>query len=315
VSKAGPFSFKEFNEVAGARRRSLLPRRVGQVAIVVFCSFFTMACSLWLHEKHGNHNLFWHSRVRLDERIVRSDPYLHKVFTKTECEGPDSQFLFAFIAGDGRSWIRAGRVSADPTPTRALAIELMRRADSCGFVISRPCSFGLVEIDPSCEPSVWTTRRYSEDVIRSTAGVISQELGSRRGLILVGVSGGGRIAAHVAARMPEVDAVVTLGTNLDLPGWLDHHGYTREILSYSAPIPGALRSGLISLHVVGTEDAVSPPELTRAWLENRPQGESLLELEGVDHGEGWIDAWPGVRDRVQQLSESSARRRSSSSTR
>lgn len=239
------------------------------------------------------------SATRLERHFVQSSPFGHFVFSKALCV--ESEPTFVFIEGDGRSWIRGGRVSEDPSPTRAIALELVEAEPSCALAVSRPCTFGLAASDPACEPAVWTLRRYSEDAIRSVVSVIEREVPSDRRIVVVGVSGGGLIAAHVAARVPRVAGLVTLGANLDLSAWLDRHGYTREILGYSPPLEFPLRPGLVVLHVVGEADEVVPPQLTAELVERNGDG-VILSLPGADHTCCWGDSWPKIRDRFEHLS-------------
>jgi len=239
------------------------------------------------------------SATRLERHFVQSSPFGHFLFSKALCV--ESEPIFVFIEGDGRSWIRGGRVSEDPSPTRAIALELVEAEPSCALAVTRPCTFGLAASDPACEPAVWTLRRYSEDAIRSVVSVIERELPSDRQIVVVGVSGGGLIAAHVAVRMHRVAGLVTLGANLDLSAWLDRHGYTREILEYSRPLEFPLRPGLVVLHVVGEADEVVPPELTTELVERSGEG-VILSLPGADHTCCWGESWPTIRDRYRQLS-------------
>lgn len=239
------------------------------------------------------------SATRLERRFVQSSPFGHFLFSKAQCV--ESELIFVFIEGDGRSWIRGGRVSEDPSPTRAIALELVEAEPSCALALSRPCTFGLAASDPACEPAVWTLRRYSEDAIQSVVSVIEREVPLGRQIVVVGVSGGGLIAAHVAVRVERVAGLVTLGANLDLSAWLDRRGYTREILEYSPPLEFPLRPGLVVLHVVGEADRVVPPELTTALVERTGDG-VILSLPGADHTCCWGESWPTIRDRFQQLS-------------
>jgi pimeloyl-ACP methyl ester carboxylesterase len=182
--------------------------------------------------------------------------------------------------------------------------------ESCGIYISRPCSFGLARLDPSCDPAVWTVDRYSRETVESILSAIESEVAEERSIVLVGFSGGGLLASHVAQRLDRAEALVTLGANLDLEAWVGYHGYTREILSRTPASPFPLRTDLVQLHVVGERDAVAPPAMSLALLGvYQADGElaEVLILPDVDHTCCWLREWPGIRETLQQWIERSTR--------
>ncbi|MGD8869030.1 MAG: hypothetical protein PVI01_15480 [Gemmatimonadales bacterium] len=297
-------------------RASKLTRSVARIVALIMLLGSIAACVPAARSPYSNPStgqVFAGDGTRLERRTVGPAPFLHVVFSKANCSQADGVATFVFLDGDGDSWIRGGRVSEDPTPAEPIALDLMVHEPSCGLYVSRPCTFGLAAQDSLCEPAVWTLDRYSAAVVDSLTYSIDHLLPPDRPIVLVGWSGGGLIASHIANRIPRVEAIVTLGANLDLEGWVDLHGYTRRLLERSLPTPFPLRKGLIAVHVLGSADDVSPPSLTLALLGEH--ADETMILEGADHRCCWVREWPRIRKVVQQRRERSARIRSSSSAR
>jgi len=242
---------------------------------------------------------FTRAGVRFDVQRIESNPFSHFIFKKSGCTPGVGERIFVFIDGDGNSWIDRGRVSDDPTPQIPIALDLLAAEDSCGIYLARPCTFGLAATDPSCDPVVWTLDRYSEGVIESLEGALLEVAPPDRGLVLVGYSGGGLLAAHLANRIPRVQGIITLGANLDLGAWVEHHGYVSSIVSRSPAAPFPMRPGLVQLHVFGARDRVSPASISLDFLQ-RDQRSSELILESANHTCCWVREWPLIRERYMQ---------------
>lgn len=246
--------------------------------------------------------------------LVESVPFRHYVFRQQDCQPREEAPLLVYLDGDGNSWVRDGFVSEDPTPVDPVALDLLGRDRSCGIYISRACSFGLARLDPACEPRAWTVDRYSSRAIASLAGVLDQVVSPGRAIVLVGHSGGGLLASHLAGRRESVVGLITLAANLDLSAWVAYHGFTPEILTGTPPAPFPLRGGIVQLHVFGDLDLNVPMSVALDGLDQETQSAAIL-LEGVDHADGWVDGWLALRELFQQRIENSVRSRSSSSAR
>jgi pimeloyl-ACP methyl ester carboxylesterase len=144
--------------------------------------------------------------------------------------------------------------------------------------------------------------------------VLNQVVPSGRSILLVGFSGGGLIASHLADRMPAARGLITLGANLDLAAWVNHHGYTEVLIARSLPSPFPLRADLTELHVFGARDAITPASLSKAILDAEAHA-TILELEDVDHTCCWLAEWPRIRSVFQQRIDKAERVRSISALR
>jgi pimeloyl-ACP methyl ester carboxylesterase len=146
-----------------------------------------------------------------------------------------------YIEGDGRPWATRYRVSRDPSPRKPVALQLATRDPSPNVVyLARPCHFLDDESLADCDPRYWTSHRYSAAVVESLSAAIDEILRSRHSdespggakarfdtpIRLVGFSGGGTLAALLAAHRSDVEHFVTVAGNLDPDAWTTVHDLT-----------------------------------------------------------------------------------------
>ena len=176
---------------------------------------------------------------------------------------PTGDLLTVVIEGDGNAHDRKGQPSADPTPRDPLGFRIAQAWPQGPVAwLGRPCQYVN---DPACTPSDWTTGRYSERAVAASSLAID-DLKRRSGatrLRLVGWSGGGTMAALVAARRTDVAVLVTLAAPLDLAAWADWHGASALAGSLD-PAAAVIGPGVVQVHVLGRFDQVAPPALGAA---------------------------------------------------
>lgn len=176
---------------------------------------------------------------------------------------PTGDLLTVVIEGDGNAHDRKGRPSADPTPRDPLGFRIAQAWPQGPVAwLGRPCQYVR---DPACTPSDWTTGRYSQSAVAASSLAID-DLKRRSGatrLRLVGWSGGGTMAALVAARRTDVAVLVTLAAPLDLAAWAEWHGASPLTESLD-PAAVTLPPEIVQLHVLGRFDQVAPPALGEA---------------------------------------------------
>lgn len=209
--------------------------------------------------------------------------------------GLDSQAdrLVVYIEGDGRAFITRRRVSDNPTPREATALQ-MAFADPSAAVayLTRPCQFRTT-LPPVCEPRLWTSHRYSEEVVAAMDQAVSRlkQRGGLDSIGLVGYSGGGVIAALLAEQRDDVDWLVTVAANLDHAAWTAWHEDTPLSGSLNPADHVADLDGLPQLHLAGKDDDIVPPALIAAFVRSLPAGTPVefLVIDNADH-----DDWPAV---------------------
>ncbi len=222
---------------------------------------------------------------------VAGDGFLHRLLVQPAA---DREELHVYIEGDGRPWIRGKVAAADPTPKKPLALRLMKRDQAFSAYVGRPCYFATNDV--ACTPALWTSRRYSPEIVRSMRAVIRKlldEHGAKR-LVLIGHSGGGTLAVLLAPAFDETAGVITIGANLDVSAWTAFHRYAPLDPVELGPLPPRIRQ----LHLSGGRDRNVPPRLARQAAERL--GGRLVVTSRFDHDCCWERRWPEILRYFQQ---------------
>lgn len=215
---------------------------------------------------------------------------------------PRSERLTVYIEGDGFAWMSASQPSYDPTPRDPVTLK-MALAQPGGNVayLARPCQFTDAEAT-GCAMAYWTNRRFADEVVAATdraLDVLKQQAGARS-LTLVGYSGGGAVAALVAARRRDVDRLVTVAGNLDHQAWTAHHRVTPLTGSLNPADAADALQRVRQWHFVGARDEVIPPAIAAAYARRftSRQGLTVLTEPGFDHHCCWAEEWPRLWARL-----------------
>ncbi|WP_155976381.1 alpha/beta fold hydrolase [Novispirillum itersonii] len=203
--------------------------------------------------------------------------------------------LTVYLEGDGRAFSGASTPSADPTPATPVALRMALLNPTPAAWVARPCQYTDSATAKGCAVAYWTSHRYAPEIIESIGRVVDdlkQRTGAQK-VVLVGYSGGGAVAALLAARRTDVTGFVTVAANLDLGYW------TRA--DNLAPLSGSLDPvddaqrlrGIPQIHFVGGQDDVVPPAVVRSYLSKlgSPSNARLVEKADYDHQCCWIDGW------------------------
>lgn len=215
--------------------------------------------------------------------------------------GGNSRVASVYIEGDGAAWTTPYHPPHDPTPTRPLAL-VLAAADPAATVIylGRPCQYLDTPALQTCDSAYWTERRFAPEVIDAYAAALArlkQVTGASR-LRLHGYSGGGVIAALLATRRDDVEALVTIAAPLSLAAWIAVHE--------ASPLRGSLDPGDTDsngrsrpgVHFVGSDDRTVPPAVVERYI--RRAGGRMEVLPGYDHECCWARDWPGLLHRATE---------------
>jgi pimeloyl-ACP methyl ester carboxylesterase len=209
--------------------------------------------------------------------------------------GP-SESLTVYIEGDGLAFLDRTTVSADPTPADPLALRLaIAGPQRPAAYLARPCQYVLPDHGRNCGPAMWTSRRYAPEVVDSldqAVGVLKAAAGARR-LVLIGYSGGGVVAALLAARRNDVAGLVTVAANLDVGYWVKRDGLA-PLTGSLDPVAFATRVAAVpQVHFAGGRDRVVGADVGRAYIARlpTPHRATLVEIAGYDHRCCWADTW------------------------
>jgi len=218
--------------------------------------------------------------------------------------GRTAETLTVYLEGDGFAYLDASHPSQDPTPIDPLALRLAlvdAQSEAVAY-LGRPCQYVMPAHGRGCSWPYWTLRRYAPEVVDSTGRAIDQlkaQVGAKR-VLLVGYSGGGALAALLAARRPDVAGLVTVAANLDLAYWTHRDGLS-PLTGSLDPAQEAGRLGTVpQLHFAGGRDRVVGADVTRSFLAHLSAG-NLARVEVLpeaDHHCCWVEDWPKLRARA-----------------
>jgi dienelactone hydrolase len=207
--------------------------------------------------------------------------------------------LAVYIEGDGLAWITASEISSDPTPTEPTAMELaFRHPPGSVLYLARPCQYVSADTNGDCHSRYWTSHRFAPEVIASLNAAIDQakrRMHARR-ITLIGYSGGGTVAALLAASRSDVDMLVTVVGNLDHQMWTSSEGLTPLFGSLSPVDQIGTLKNIKQVHFVGAKDKIVPPKSVFSYRDRFPRDRlpEIRVLQQYDHNCCWIDAWPSL---------------------
>jgi hypothetical protein len=186
---------------------------------VALCGLLLAGCASPADRARG-----FAQRHALTASVIQGAQFRHEIFASSQRV---DEALYVFIEGDGSPWADDGTVAArDPTPLRPLALELAARTPHSVLYLGRPCYFHA-HTDTACSPDLWTSARYSRQIVDSMAAATNRYAasGGFAHVILIGYSGGGALAILMAPQVPATRAVITIAANLDVASWVRLHGY------------------------------------------------------------------------------------------
>ncbi|ODN42944.1 hypothetical protein [Piscirickettsia litoralis] len=201
-----------------------------------------------------------------------------------------------YIEGDGLAWLNRYSLSTNPTPRDDLVLELALSDPALNVVyIARPCQYVPFELNPSCTAKYWSSHRFAPEVVNSISDALDLLKIKFPNLHyhLIGYSGGGAVAALLAASRKDVLSLTTLAGNLDHVAVNRHHEVNQMPESLNAIDIAEQLKQLPQRHFVGIKDDIVPMFIAKRFLAkmNSPACSVLIPL-AVTHHEGWRDVWP-----------------------
>ena len=228
--------------------------------------------------------------------IINTSSFSLLSYLSPHKKGPE---LTIYIAGDGLAWVSRSKPSANPTPGNPIALKLALQDDNRPVAyLARPCQYIRLSLSRECNSSLWTNARFSAKVIASINEAISQlkkRTNSSR-INIVGFSGGGAIAALIAARRKDVKLLVTVAGNLDHLTWTQTHNVSPLIGSLNPVDYWKNLIDVTQVHFVGSRDRVMPPKIAEAYKKQfvgtyRPE---IRVVRGADHHCCWVKQWKAI---------------------
>jgi dienelactone hydrolase len=263
---------------------------------IIFCVFLISCAAIptpaerkaFADTLANGHN--WHATSLIEDKFDLT------AYLPRDIRQADS--LTVYIEGDGFAWITASRPSADPTPRQPLALQLaLAQPEGNAAYLARPCQF-LAAAAANCSSAYWTDMRFAPEVITATDQAIDdlkRRYAATR-LTLVGYSGGGAVAALVAARRTDVRTLVTVAGNLDHRAWTSLHR-VRPLSGSLDPVDEIEKlQGVRQVHLAGSLDENITPELVLDFAHLFPARQRPLVIvePGFDHQCCWVEQWPAI---------------------
>lgn len=207
---------------------------------------------------------------------------------RTQATPSAPAYLWIVIEGDGRAWLNMREPSMDPTPIDPVGWRLAKDlSQKTVLYLARPCQYLNSEELEVCSVADWTDGRFAEKWVQRLNAAVDQakRMSKARQIVLAGYSGGGVMAALVAARRDDVALLMTVASPLDHAAWTTYHKVTPLSASLSVVAVQQKLARLPQLHVVGADDKVVPPFLMQDFLRRYPSDTpaELVTLPGIDH--------------------------------
>lgn len=228
----------------------------------------------------------------LSEQIIETPEF--NFLTWQRINAP-SQPLTIYIEGDGLAWISRYQPSADPTPKNPVALRLAALDPGSNVVyIARPCQYIGVGSNPACQVPYWTNRRFSAEVINAMSTAIDKikQSTSATKIQLVGYSGGGAVAALLAAQRKDILSLRTVAGYLDIE-YVNQLHHVSPMPDSLNPINKANKLALIpQIHFSGAHDTLITPEVALRFI--RHTGNScarVVLVPGMTHQGPWETQW------------------------
>lgn len=256
--------------------------------------FFLGACTALLSPIEQSRTIAAQSGFRA---IQLENAWLRAYLKQVPVGGHRASSVTVYIESDGAPWRLPDEPPADPTPHKPMVLRMAASDPSPAVAyLGRPCQYLEPAELATCNPALWMRARFSEEAIAASNQAISHlkhATGADR-VNLVGYSGGGSMAALVAARRRDVACLVTIAAPLDTDAW------TRAIdvspLDYSLnPADTASQlAGMPQTHFRGVKDDLVPPPSSSRFMSKVPRAR-VIDKADFDHACCWEDAWEKLR--------------------
>lgn len=206
-----------------------------------------------------------------------------------------SSDLVVYLEGDGRGVIR-GRVTLDPTPSRAMGFELARSDPAPAILyLARIGQFQPSQTGQKYQ-AYWSNKRLAEEAVAAAGQAIDEakaRLGARR-IHLIGYSGGGGLAILLAERRSDVASLSTVAGLLDTYWWVREKNFQPLAGSLNPADQAARLASLPQVHFYGRDDSIIPPEMS-AHFQTLATFSDFQRVElDTNHWRAWPELWPGL---------------------
>lgn len=239
------------------------------------------------------------------DRELQAGEFVLTLFERIHKRGGSAH---VYIEGDD---VETG---SNPTPKNPIGLHMATRDKSSNVIyIARPCQYSKTYNkfketpmeDKTCDVKYSKTHRFAPEVIASYNAALD-ELKKRWGIRsfdLYGHSGGGAIAALLAADRDDITSLTTVAGNLD------HKAYSNSLIRRKTnskyvfePLEGSLNpvdvayktKDIPQYHYIGGSDDVMPPAALYSYLSAIGPTNCVYYdiIQENNYTDGWVDKWP-----------------------
>lgn len=245
-----------------------------------------------------------------DLKIKKSRSFLKATdLTRPTTNAPNSPSLLiinVYIEGDGAAWKARQIPPNDPSPGDPMGAKLAS-IDSSVLVgyLGRPCMYLAPFELQNCSKTLWTSGRFGEDAINISSQALDDLILSARErlaidpktpieLNLIGYSGGGALAALLAAHRFDIHCLVTIASPLDIEIWALYQNITPLRDSFNPAYPNDQLRTIPQTHFYGGKDKIVPTESLgryQNWSKNTNESDTIQTLPDFNHHEYWVEKW------------------------
>ena len=230
--------------------------------------------------------------------VISTDYFLLQTYVPAKLQS--TKELAIYIEGDGLAWINRSTPSFNPTPANPLALQLALQDDKPAAYLARPCQYVNFDQSPNCSQKYWTSYRFAPEVIYATNQAIDQlklKFGAKT-LVLIGYSGGGAVAALVAAQRKDVSYLMTIAGNLDHQAWTNKQqlialGNSLNPVDFSDKLQNVKQT-----HYVGGKDNITGEFVARSYSKKFASSlsNSIVVIPHFNHVCCWEKYWPDLKN-------------------
>lgn len=271
---------------------------------VFFSSFFLiLSCT-------GNLN----SRVEKAYKLADTADFQQVIFNSSVFKivawkrflSAQQKTFIIYIEGDGNAWLSRYKPSKDPTPKNPMALRLAIQDERENIIyLSRPCQFMVTKQSHHCQEKYWTSHRYAKEVVDAYDEILDKIKSAYhvKQFELIGFSGGGLIAALIAAQRSDISLLTTIAANLDHAMWTAHHKVSpltgsMELYPFIAEL-----AYVKQIHLFGSKDVIVPFSVNKTLIERLADKADFyfFVYPDFDHFCCWSKDWAAILKKNQEI--------------
>ena len=187
-----------------------------------------------------------------------------------------------YIEGDGYAFDHRGQPTSNPTPHGTFLREIVFDDPNSNVIyLARPCQYVK---DESCHQKDWTTGRFSQEIVDSTAQAIKniiKNVSDESSVILIGYSGGALLSGLVINQNPQIPVKKWI----TLAGVFNHGKWTQNLKL--PPLKDSVDMEKLptvpQLHLTGNKDKIVSYQLTKSLVDKK----NLVVIPNATHDSGY----------------------------